>query len=509
MSQVTPGPDEDDDPSHSEDLKRKVFAGAVWTVGARWGVRGLGLISTVILARLLEPKDFGLVAMASVITGIIMAFTQMEMDAGLIRLRKTTNEHFNTAWTISALMGLAAAGVLVLIAPLAAQYYHEPRVQGILYWIALTPLISGLANPKIALFRKGFQFGKDFRLQIFSKLMGLCISIPLAFWLRDYRALVYSMVGTGLMRLALGYFMQPYLPSFSLAKRVELLSFSFWLMLRNVGNAASGRVEQIVLGANFGAQRTSYYFMAREIGPMLSYELALPMGRALLPGLAAAQHDEERMKRGVLLALTGMTLVIPMSFGLASLAPEVTVVFLGDKWLPAANLLAVLCLGSMISGMGAAFGPILMVRGHIRALALSGIVGAVIMYFTAEYLSVYDSLMLIALVRVGINFLSFSYLAFLALHQWPDVVRKLIYVIARPLAVSAIMFAAVKLGQDHFDLSPFLAVVVWPIFGALLFGGGLLGLWTLVGKPYGIEQYIMQALSRVRPMLLRRLHLQN
>lgn len=107
---------------HDQDLKRKVLIGTVWTVATRWGVRLLGLLSTVVLARLLDPEDFGLVAMASVFTGIVMAFTELEMDIPLITERNLDDSYFDTAWTLSVIAGLLAGMAIMLVAPLAATY---------------------------------------------------------------------------------------------------------------------------------------------------------------------------------------------------------------------------------------------------------------------------------------------------------------------------------------------------------------------------------------------------
>ncbi len=478
--------------AHDENLKKKVMIGAAWSVGARWGIRLLGLISTVILARLLEPVDFGLVAMASVFTGIVVAFTQMETDIGLIRLENIENDHFNTAWTISFFGGIIAGGGLILIAPMAADYYDNQKIHEILILIAIAPAISSLANPKTALFRKNFHFSKEFQYLMLTKLLTISVTIPLAFILRDYRVLVYGIIAGAIFQVIVGYILLPYLPRFSLRKRRELLSFSMWVLVRNVSMSAMGRIEQLIIGANFGPERTAYYHMGSEISSMVSGEIALPIGRALLPAMSAAQNDQERMMRGGLMTLAAVSVALPFGFGLASLAPEFISVILGDKWLPAKEVLEILSISASFAALSAPFMPIIMVKGNVKYVALTGVVGSIIMLVGAQLLVVYDSLPIVASVKFFLQCSIFFVFMYIAMYQWPGEMRKALYIVSRPLGASTIMYMTVKFGQLYFELPAVIALLIWPVIGALIFATILMGFWTMAGKPFGLECYIQQ-----------------
>src|SRR6266566_2103818 len=115
----------------------QIARGSGWTIAARWSVRGIGLISTIILARLLDPADFGVVAMAMVVVGFISVFSQAGQNSAVIRHANPTAEHFDTAWTMSVCGGVIVAVVLFAIAPLAGSYYHEPRVVPVIRFLAI------------------------------------------------------------------------------------------------------------------------------------------------------------------------------------------------------------------------------------------------------------------------------------------------------------------------------------------------------------------------------------
>ena len=125
---------------------RSIARGSVWTIGARWSMRGIGLVNTIILARLLSPADFGIVAMALVAVGLVQVFSESGQTFAVIRHADPTDEHFDTAWTMSVCAGAIVAVVLVGLAPLAGWYFHEPDVVPVIRVIALAPLIEGFAN---------------------------------------------------------------------------------------------------------------------------------------------------------------------------------------------------------------------------------------------------------------------------------------------------------------------------------------------------------------------------
>jgi lipopolysaccharide exporter len=138
---------------------QQIARGSAWMIAARWSMRGIGLISTIILARLLEPTDFGVVAMAMVAVGFIRVFSEAGQDLAVIRHPNPTAEHFDTAWTMSVCAGFIVALVLVAIAPLAGWYYHEPRVVPVIRFIAIVPLVEGFINVgTVAGFQRALSF---------------------------------------------------------------------------------------------------------------------------------------------------------------------------------------------------------------------------------------------------------------------------------------------------------------------------------------------------------------
>ena len=131
-----------------------VFKGALLTLSMRWLSRLIGIASTLVLARLLMPDDFGVVAMASIVVGLSSMLLDLGVNVALIRNTQATSEHYHSAWTLRLLQALGVAALLVAVSPLAADYFRDSRVTPVLVLMAVNVVISGLENIGIVAFRK-------------------------------------------------------------------------------------------------------------------------------------------------------------------------------------------------------------------------------------------------------------------------------------------------------------------------------------------------------------------
>ncbi len=192
----------------------------------RLTVRSIGLVSMVVLARLLLPADFGLVVLASMLVGLVELASEFEFATYLIREQRIDRSYYDTAWTLSLLRGGLVAVVLVVSASAAADFFAEPRLQNVLYALALASLITGLANIGIVDFQKSLNFDRDFRLTVQTKLVSFAITMLLAVLLRNYWALVIGILSGRCAALLFSYTMHPYRPRISLVRTGAILRFS-------------------------------------------------------------------------------------------------------------------------------------------------------------------------------------------------------------------------------------------------------------------------------------------
>ena len=176
-------------PSASTSIAR----GAVLVIAMRWTDRLIGIASTLILARLLVPADFGIVAMASLVVTLIDTLLDLGVNAALVQNRNAGREDFDAAWTLRLIQSLCATALIGIVgAPLAADYFADSRVTPVLWVMALTILVSGAENIGIVAFQKNMEFGREFRFTFLRRLAGFLVTIGLAFWLRSYWAMIFG-----------------------------------------------------------------------------------------------------------------------------------------------------------------------------------------------------------------------------------------------------------------------------------------------------------------------------
>src|SRR5690348_14630784 len=130
----------------SSSLGARIAKSAAWMVAARLALRSIGLVSTVFLARLLRPEDFGLVALAMALVGTLEMLGNFSFDLALIREGRATREHYDTVWTLTIIRSAAVAVVLAALARPAASFFSDPRVEAIVYCLAVATFLEGLQN---------------------------------------------------------------------------------------------------------------------------------------------------------------------------------------------------------------------------------------------------------------------------------------------------------------------------------------------------------------------------
>ncbi|MEY3201150.1 MAG: hypothetical protein RIR70_700, partial [Pseudomonadota bacterium] len=329
-------------------LRAELIRGSLWMVGARWAARLIGLLSTVVLARLLVPADFGLVAMAWLVVGLFETCTSFGLDYALIRTTAATREHLDTAWTLRFMQSLLITLLVVLVAPVAAWYFNEPRVAPLLYTLAGVTLINGVGSVGPVLFRKELSFAREFWFGFVSKCVTTAATLGFAFAFRSYWALMAGPLIGAVFGFFLGYRMHPFRPRFCLAKAREMWGFSQWMLLVNVGNFAQERADQMLLGRLSSAREMGLYNVANEVASLPTSEVLFPMSRVLFPGFAKLTPTPDRLRAAYLSVLGFLTaLALPAGVGLALVAEDFVLLLLGAQWQEAVPFLQVLALCGM------------------------------------------------------------------------------------------------------------------------------------------------------------------
>jgi len=316
----------------------------------RWVVRLIGLVSTIILARVLLPEDFGVVALATTMFVVLDSVMELGFDLALIQNQSDGRKRYNTAWSLCVLRGLFVASVLLMAAWPFAALYDDPRLLWVMLWLAAVAVLNGLLNIGVVEFRKELRFDREFVLLVGSKVVGFITTIGLVFIWRDYRALIAGIVASKAATVLLSYAMHSYRPSFSLEGARGFVHFSKWLGASNIMMILKTRLDTFVIGKFAGTDALGIYSVAAEIANLASTELVAPISRVLFPGFSQISSDRERLARTFLDSLGIIMLIAaPLALGVAITAEHIVYLFLGERWMTAVPIIQVLALFGLLN----------------------------------------------------------------------------------------------------------------------------------------------------------------
>ncbi|MTW14305.1 oligosaccharide flippase family protein [Pseudoduganella eburnea] len=491
------------------DINKHIARGAAWMVAFKLIDRGLGLVSTVVLARLLLPADFGLVAMATVIIAALQLLIAFSFDVPLIQNPNAGRAQFDTAWTINVLFGLAAAGVLGLLSYPAASFYSEPRLAHVIHVLALSFAIQALGNIGPVAFRREMRFDQEFRFLLAKRLALLCVTIPLAFWLRSYWALVLGQLLGAVLGVLLSYYASSYRPRFSLAAKGELFHASKWLMLNNLTTFLNGRAAEFLIGRVLGARALGTYTISFEISTLPTTELVAPINRAAFPGYARVASEISQL-RSSFLTVVGMIALIslPAALGIVAVADLMVPAVLGQQWMAAVPLIQVLAIFGAIQALQTNISYIYLATGRMHMIAYLGGTQFILLL----------ACMLPFLRWWGVQGAAWAYLASVIVMIPVNQVllarclslgaADFLRCLWRPLAAALVMLAVVLAAKRSVVLPAsggayLTALLACCALGACIFTAVLWLLWRQSGSPDGPEQVMWERLQAARRRLRR------
>lgn len=337
----------------SSSVGKQIAKGTVWTVFMRLSMRFLGIISLLILARLLVPDDYGLVAKAVLIGGFLELITQFGFSAALIRNQNATQQDYDTVWTLSVIRAVSLAILLVLGASSIAAYFDEPKIEALIYCYALANALIGFNNVGIVDFQKEMRFDKDFKFNILKKLSSFVTTISIAFIWQSYWAFPIGVLVGNIVALIASFVMSSYRPKYSLASSKSIFNFSKWMFLYGAMGALSEKLDSFLLSKAGTDAELGLYTIAKEISSMPTLELAMPVARAALPGLSKLNKDItvfRAMYNNILVSV--LFLAVPAAIGISVLSTEIALVALGEAWLGTAPFIEILAFYGLLQVFG-------------------------------------------------------------------------------------------------------------------------------------------------------------
>lgn len=486
----------------SGSLTTRVAHGAAWIMGAGLFARLIGAVNTIIIARLLVPEDIGIVATATITMQLLQGVSDIGVSQAVVKFRDADRDDLNTLFTFSLIRGLAIGLLLFAAAPFAAEFYGDERLFWAFMGVALFPVLLGLINPKYYEFERELKFSREFIVTIVNRLTGVAVSLTIAIIFRTYWAIILGMLASAFVQMALSYVMRPYGPRLSFKSFSRLIGFSGWLGGVSFLAALNNKLDVPILGRVIGQGGAGVFFIGFQISEMVAGQIAMPLTRAIFPGLAQMQGDADRMRRAFLRGVEALgAFAMPAAFGLAFVAGDFTHVVLGEKWSAAVPAIAYLAPVIGLQSLFFATQSYAVALGRTRLVFFRELIFFLIRTPVFVWAAIAHGLegAIIAVAATGL----FHVVLNLALYArasgaafWEPLLAA-----RRPLgavAVMALWFVLLRpeiAGVDELDSLSRLGADVFS--GAAIYAAMLYVFWRVEGRPGGVEENVKSALVSI------------
>lgn len=343
-------------------VEERTVKSGIWVGISNVGNRGLQIILLVVLARILDPKDFGLMGIALLTTGSLKHLTNLGINEALIqKVDENVDNYLNTVLTLEIGRSLLIFSGVYLAAPVIADFFAEPRATLIIRVTALSPLIMSVRNPGIIYFQKDLEFHKQTLYRMSYSVTRFVVGIGYAILSPTVWALVVSYVVADTVRLFVSYAAHGYRPwpAFDWEKTKELIDYGKWITGGSILYFIYNKGDDTIVGRLLDATSLGFYQMAFQLASAPGTEISGIVRQVMFPSFSKLQEDKEAMREAFFRTVQMATFIsFPASIGIIVVAPTFVQAFMGDAWAPMIPALQLLAVFGLLLSVTNTYNPV-------------------------------------------------------------------------------------------------------------------------------------------------------
>ncbi len=464
----------------AQETTRKTAHAVLWNYLSFGLGKGLVLISTAILARLLTTADYGLVGIALLTISYLAVLKDFGLGAALIQRRDHVEESSNIVFTINFLVAIILTVGTILIAPFVGSYFRNPDVVPLLRVLGFTFILSSLGSVHLIRLQRDLAFNRKLIPDIGSSITKGGVSIGLALAGFGAWALVWGQIAGVIATVVLAWIAYPWRPRFHFQRKLArgLIHFGSFIFMVNVMDAVISNADYLVVGRMLGTEALGIYTLAYRLPELLVLNLLWVVGKAIYPAYASLQNQQpDLLRKGFLTTIRYMGMVsIPLCLGLFVAADPLVRVLFGEQWLEAIPVVRILALYVLFRSIDGDMGSIFRVTGRPKLLAKMSFLGALFLLPALIYGSRYGIAGVAfahLIIGIGRTLLGLIIALNLIKVRWIQLLQQL-----KPAMISgfALLLLAVPMTYFTQDLLPIVRLPLIVFAGAV---GYLTVLWFL------------------------------
>ena len=364
-------------------MDEKAIRGIPWTLLSYASTKLIYVVTTVVLARLLSPSDFGIVALASVVTGLVGLFSGLGLGAALVLRRDLNHVVLGTVLTLLLATGALFGAIVAAASPLVATLLGEPRVAGVLAALGLVVFFSGFIWFYESLLQRALEFRKRFISLLIQTVTYSAVATTLAVLGAGVWSIVAGQVAALATYGAALLWLAPYRVRLAFDRRAagEALGAGRGFIAQGAAAFLQGNIDYLVVGRVLGASNLGFYSMAYRQAELPHWAIADPVAKVTFPGFAQMRHRGEDVTRSYISTLRLVALAtFPIGVVFSAAAHPFTETFFGEKWLPMVGPLSVLGIWAAIGPLESTVAWLLNSMGKATALAWVSITGLFVLF---------------------------------------------------------------------------------------------------------------------------------
>jgi teichuronic acid exporter len=336
-------------------FSQKAATGLGWMFSSKASVQGLGLLTTMVLARLLLPTDFGAVALVVAIIAILQTFAELGMSVALVQRERITTSLIDSAFVATFFLTVTIVVVMWITAGYCANFFKIPVLSGLLKIAAISYLFTGIFSLHRCLLLRELRYKEISAIEFGAVFIGSISSIILAYRGHGPYSIVWGLLLSAGGRLLAGYWLTKYLPGSlgSLKEMRGLFSFGMWVSLGRIMGNAAGKVDSFVIGKVLDAATLGTYYMAQRIVLLIPSTYTGVVDQVMLPIYSKFQKELDRVQDGYFktLSLTAIILLPPICM-IFTFADPLVRILLGTQWLQVIPLVMIMSIFGISQSLG-------------------------------------------------------------------------------------------------------------------------------------------------------------
>lgn len=435
----------------TKDLKKHFFNGVVWAGTRRFAEQGMQTVTTLILARLLSPNEFGVIGIANIFILFANTINNLGISSALIQRKEIDEGHLSSAFWANMATGTVLCLIMMAISWPAAHFFRNDQVQPVLFTLSFIFILGVLKIVQNAQFSRNLQFGKIATISLWEMGSNSVMTIFLAWQGWSVWSLVWGRLFGVFVGVLIAWGASPWRPRFifEMEKFRQLFKFGINAMSVNILTYLGQNIDYVIVGRFLGTAPLGFYTMAYNLVTLPQRKISSILTSVAFPTFAKIQDDNARVAKNYLKILSYISIItFPVLFGLMMLSPYFVKIVLGEKWLPIVQPMQVMCVLGMLSSIATTMGSIFYAKGRpdiefkADILNLAALAGALTIGVKFGIVGVAVAVTAVAMIGTP--------LIFLVITRLIKTTMKAVYQSLYPALISSLSMGAVIFTCDQF-----------------------------------------------------------